>query len=174
MAEWSWVIACAFLVVVTPDCLADEKVTPPLPVGWREVRQSEFSESWRSANENRYFKVEGDFNGDGKLDVAKMLISGSGRKFGLFVFVAQEDGHYRQVLLDSGDYKELNRLGIGKVSPGSYKTACGKGYWRCGKSEPSELKAGNIAIDFFIAESANSYFVWSESRNGFMRIWMSD
>jgi hypothetical protein len=68
----------------------------------------------------------------------------------------------------------IEAFGIELAKPGTYATACGKGYWDCKKGEPEELRLERAGIDFFKYESANSYFVWNAGKKKFDRIWMSD
>jgi hypothetical protein len=65
-------------------------------------------------------------------------------------------------------------MGIDTVTTGDYKTACGKGYWECKKSEPEILNLKHVAINYFKFESANSFFYWDDKTGSFKRIWISD
>lgn len=77
------------------------------------------------------------------------------------------------VILDQSE-AWLKRMGIGLVKPGKFKTACNKGYWGCVPGEPEDLSLTTDAIDYFMFESANSFFFWDSRNNVFKRIWMSD
>jgi hypothetical protein len=52
-------------------------------------------------------------------------------------------------------------MGIAGVKPGQYETACGKGYWECGKDEPEKLSTKRDAVEFFKDESASSVYVYN-------------
>ena len=65
-------------------------------------------------------------------------------------------------------------MGIVLLGPGKHRTACGKGYWDCGKGEPEVLDLKLPAIDYFTYESANSVFYWNKPSSSFQRVWMSD
>jgi hypothetical protein len=114
----------------------------------------------------------GDFDGDKKPDVARLLKSTDGKAFGLFVFPGS--GGKPMALEQSSETSLLEGMGIGSIKPGKYKTACGKGYFDCSGAEPKEIVLLNDAIDYFKTESANSYFVWEPKKKAFNRIWMSD
>ena len=45
------------------------------------------------------------------------------------------------------DIAFLDVVGIAKVKPGQYETACGKGYWECGKDEPETLSTKQDAVE---------------------------
>jgi hypothetical protein len=68
----------------------------------------------------------------------------------------------------------IHTIGIKKNACGSYKTACGKGYWDCRKDEPPEISIKNESIDYFKIEGAHSFFYWDDNSNDFKRIWISD
>jgi hypothetical protein len=65
-------------------------------------------------------------------------------------------------------------MGVSLVPPGTYKTACGKGYGRCGPDEPREVVLKHPGIDYFRFESANSFIFWDEASRQLRRVWISD
>lgn len=146
-----------------------------LPSGWRLPTNSDLNEEWRDKDPDRYSIVSADFNGDGMVDEALLLVSLRKNRFGLFVFVSQMNAcpkvHRVHV---SNDVTLLPAMGITRVPPGQYRTACGKGYWKCKKGEEPEILIDRDAIEFFKTESASSYFYWNERSEAFRRIWISD
>ena len=143
--------------------------------GWREPGSSEAGEGWRSKDVNRYLVVKGDFNGDGIMDEARLLVRTKGDGMGLFVFISQKDHKFQTFLLDEIREKDfIQVMGISKIKPGRYKTACGKGYWECRNGEVPEILIKNDSLDYFKFESANSYFFWDEKSEKFKRVWISD
>ncbi len=162
-----------FVLLVFFSC---SKAKLSLPAGWKIPLASDIrNDDWRKENIDRYMIVRGDFNGDGILDTARLLMREDGSMLGLFAFVSQKDGSFKVYLLDEMKATEaIHSMGIKKVSPGSYRTACGKGYWACGKDEVPNISLRNDAIDYFKTESANSYFYWDTQTNTFKRIWISD
>jgi hypothetical protein len=129
---------------------------------------------WRDEDSRRYLVVKADFDGDGIEDTARLLIRHKGDKIGLFVTVSSMKKASPLLLESIKDKRMIETFGIGLAKPGTYTTACGKGYWNCKKGEPEELRLDRPGIDFFKYESANSYFVWNTGRKKFDRIWMSD
>jgi hypothetical protein len=145
-----------------------------LPAGWRRANVVEKSSSWRKKSPTRFFLVEGDFDGDGKQDVAELLINPSTKKFAAFVRLASTQKW--QMLGEPVDLGLLDRFAIDFVKPGKYETACGKGYDDsfCAHGEPDYLILSHPAIDFIYTESADSIFYWDEKTKAFREIAMSD
>jgi hypothetical protein len=144
--------------------------------GWRALTQSELAENlgWRKEDPNFYISVKADFDGDGKEDEARLLINDKENKMGLFVTLSSQKRANPLLLEAIDDKRTIEVMGIEVAKPGTYKTACGKGYWACERGEPAVLNLKSPAIDFFRFESANSYFVWDTKTKKFKRIWMSD
>ena len=69
------------------------------PPDWRMPTANELSSSWRSINPDKFSIVRGDFNGDGVIDEAKLLVRKDGTGIGLFAFVS-ENGKYKTFLLE--------------------------------------------------------------------------
>jgi hypothetical protein len=146
-----------------------------LPQGWRSPTNEELRDTWRDGSAGRYATVKGDFNGDGIVDEAKLLLRKNGSGFGLFAFVSRKGDFFKMYQLDEmQDGKLMHAVGIKHVACGSYMTACGKGYWDCRKDEPPEIAIRNESIDYFKLEGANSFFYWDGDSHNFNRIWISD
>ena len=169
----SLILAVSFLFISNIMVLADQK----LPEGWREPSNDEITDDAfkeRVKDPNRYLAAKADFNGDGIIDTAKLLVNDLKNKMGLFVFISKE-GNFESILLDEIDDKSwVDAMGLSVVNTGEYKTACGKGYWECEKGVPEVLIIKHPAIDYFKFESENSFFVWDDISKSFKRIWMSD
>ncbi len=104
-----------------------------------------------------------------------LLVPVRGEGIGLFVFLSQKDNTLKAYRVDViKDALSINAMGIRRVSSGQYKTACGKGYWDCGKGEVPEIRVEHDAVDYFKTESANSFFYWDKQAQAFKRAWMSD
>ncbi len=153
------------------------EMKPPLPEGWRLPTKAETTQGqeWRDEDAGRYLSFSADFNGDGVMDQALLLIRDHPPGLGLFASVSQKGGQKKIYLLDEiNDSAYLAVMGISIVEPGRYKTACGKGYFECQKGEPEEIQLRYPSINYFKEGSANSFFYWEDDTNKFRRIWMSD
>jgi len=146
------------------------------PDNWRPPTVEETPDllNYRSESDQRYLVVESDFNGDEKSDVAKFLVNDNMNSIGLFVLLSQPQGMKLFKLYESDSIEHIRTLGIGEAAPGSYKTACGKGYFECEPNEPDQINLENPAIDFFNLGGANAYFYWDKGTESFKEIWMSD
>jgi hypothetical protein len=154
-----------------------------IPRGWRVPINSEMqnendeNDKWRNSDKNKYLLVEGDFNGDGVRDEARLLISKKNQpRLGLFAFVSQKDGTFKTFLLIevSKDPSYFQALGIEKVSPGEYLTACGKGITDCEPGEPDKVLLIYDGINFFKEGSASMYFYWESVTKDFKKTYIDD
>jgi hypothetical protein len=144
------------------------------PPGWREPSAHELNDSnddWRKDSKTKYSFADGEFFGPGASGHARLLVRKDGKTFGLLV--KQQPGSKWRVLIQM-PLVHLQSMGVDRVDPGNYPTACGKGYWECKPGEPAELKLKNDAVLFFADGSAASAFVWSPRTKTFDRIWLSD
>jgi len=179
--ESSIVNFLAFLLfLATISCSAGKQSFPvpemlPSP-DWRAPTGADIiGDDWRNEHPRKYLAADGDFNGDGINDAARLLISNERSEIGLFAFISQKNGTFAVILLDKITNREsIHRLGIRKVSRGSYKTACGKGYWECSKDEVPVISIAHEAIDYFVFESANSFFYWDDKTQTFRTAVISD
>ena len=145
-----------------------------LPEGWRRPTRSESSGDWRKKNPTRFVVVKGDFDGDGRPDVAELLVNPSTKQFALFVSLSSAQKW--QMLNKPYDMAAFDRFGIDNPKPGKYETACGKGYgdYACAHGEPDWLKLTTPAIDFFYTESSESVFYGDTKAKQFREALISD
>ena len=143
--------------------------------GWRVPTFSEMNDDWRATSESGYFSAEGDFDNNGFQDSAKILIQKNGNGVQLLAYMAEGKDSPKVYLLDElvGNIY-VHSMGVRRVAPGTYQTACGKGYWDCREDETPEISVERDMVEFFKYESASSFFYWDEEKKGFKRIWMSD
>lgn len=157
-----------FLLSVAAVCSAQQ-----LPAGWTKPTANLTGQQFRQKDPNHNLVVNGDFNGDGVQDKAVLVVNEHSRKMGFFVCLTTGtacDWHR----LEDMDIAFLDVMGIAKVKPGEYKTACGKGYWECGKDEPKKLKTKRDAVEFFKVESASSVYVYNPVTRKFVSVATSD
>jgi len=148
-----------------------------IPTGWRLPTEKDITGDWaefRKDNPHPYL-AQADFNGDGVRDDAYIALSTQGTKWALFVNLNKKKRNPQVIKLDedSGETSP-QRMGVGIAEPDTYKTACGKGYWECEKDDTETLKLKLPAIDYYLFQSANSFFWWDNKMGKFRRTWISD
>ena len=147
------------------------------PSGYRLPTDADYSGDWQDyrAKPIKPFTVLADFTGDGLQDEVWLLPATTPRGWGLFVFLGSKTGERRVILLDSHAKESVQRMGVSLVAPGEHRTLCGThGYDVCKPGEPALLRLKLPAINFFVFESANSYFWWDSQAGTFQRTWISD
>ena len=156
------------LIAAAGVCAAQD-----MPSGWSKPAPKLTRQEFRRKDSNRFLVVTGDFNGDGLPDKALLLVNHRTRKLGFFICLTTPTGcdwHRLEVM----DIVFLDVMGIAKVKPGDYETACGKGYWECDKDEPQTLSTKREAVEFFKDESASSVYVYNPTKHKFIPVATSD
>lgn len=172
MKPWTNAVSMLFLVTILTNCT---RIEAGLPQNWRLPSRLESNDAWRDEDSNKYLRAKGDFNGDGILDTAMLSISEDGASLGLVAFVSQTNKKFKTYFLhETKDNRLIHVMGIKQVPPGTYTTACGKGYWTCSKDEVPTIQLRHDAINYFKIESTNSFFYWDDQSDTFQRIWISD
>lgn len=144
------------------------------PIGWRRVSPRIAGETWRKKSPTKFLVVRADFDGDGRADLAELLVDPTTKKVAIFVKLSSTEKW--QMIGEPFDLAYLDRFGIDLVKPGKYETACGKGYDDsfCAHGEPDYLTLSYPAIDLIYTESADIIFYWDPKSKGFRQIQMSD
>ncbi len=156
--------------IQNPKMISDEPTSESVPSGWKKANL--YPNSICIPKEGSIDETSGDFDGDGKVDKAKLLSKDDNLGLGVWVWLST-----KQNPILASEVKEANGnldVGISIAKPGTYKTACGKEYWECKNDELPELILKNAAIDFFTCESANRYLYWDPLKDTFLEMWMSD
>jgi hypothetical protein len=154
-------------VLVTAVVSAQES----LPPGWRKPVPSEVKGAWRSKSRARFLSVKGDFDGDGRADLAEILVSASGKKCSLFVRLSSENGRWQSVHDLGGGPGEI---GIDLVKPGKYETLCYADPSICAPDAPQVVNLTTDAIGFFSYGSTSSFFFFDSSTKEFRAAARSD
>jgi len=115
------------------------------------------------------FYCQGDFNGDGLLDIALILLNKKDKNVGkLVVFHRTGKKDYESfVLID--ELKYPTGYGIATQKPGTIITAAGKGYRSA--TGPKKITLKNDGIDFWRYESGGCLFHWENGK--YIRTWTS-
>ncbi len=134
----------------------------------------------------------GDFNGDGRRDLAFLLPrrdpappgrrqpadreSGRGTGYGLFCLLSQPAGAYRLLTLDEDEDSLLWSAGVAAVPPGRYPTLCGlaSGTRPECQEQPVEIVLAHDAVHAFGFETSGVFYSWDPKKRGFRKVWVSD
>lgn len=126
-----------------------------VPEGWRVPSKDEYMNEVGKSEEKDYLSVQGDFNGDGVEDEARLLVTTDGKKMGVVVWLSDRDQQKLYILGEEDAW--LRGMGIDLALPGQYETACGKGYFDCGPGESKLLDLRYHAINYFWFSNFNWY-----------------
>ena len=143
---------------------------PVLPEKWRVPTKNEAFQKYSDSHLNTL--ISGDFDGNGLVDGATIVITADNSKQELLVFMySDKDEHERWQVLDSIDFTNKISMGLSKVKPGLHKVLCITNE-ECEKGYKKEIVIENDSINYFRPESANSIFILTNGK--FERIWQSD
>ena len=146
-----------------------------IPAGFEQSTYHNKSNCKLTQGKGNGTSIEGDFDGDGIKDVARIIRKkDSGQEF-LYVWLSSQK--MEPIILDEiGDLKALNNMSISIGSRGtSIKTACGRGYEElCEDKDPKEIIFANDFLWYNQCESAASIFYWDFHTKTFKRVWYSD
>jgi hypothetical protein len=163
------------LVLALAGWAAAAQRDSPSGQSWRPPTAAELGnaadQKWRQDDPGRYLVVTGDFDGDGKPDEARLLVRGDGKAFALFVKLGARD--VAQKLDEFPDVSKLPAIGIKRIVPDTYPTACARGL-DCAEDEPRYIIVKHDAVDYFRHDQANRYYYWNDSRHAFAQVGIND
>jgi len=155
-------LAAVLLLVSAGACAGG----PVLPSEWRDPTVAEMS------NEPVKLAISGDFDGNGKVDGAVIVVSKDGKKEGLLAFMYFSEQE-KWFLLDQAPMAKTIFMGLEKYSPGTYPVLC-ETQAECDRGYKKPLTLKNDTIVYYRPESASSLFVWDAKKATFTRVWESD
>jgi hypothetical protein len=146
-----------------------------LPDGWRKPTLAEANGDWRKDNATKFLVVKGDFDGDGQVDLAELLVGDSGSRMGLFVRLSSRNGRWEPISESVHEFdKPLGAFGIRIVHPEKYETLCGSDPSVCAPDTPKVFDLGHSAIEFFSHGRASSFFYWDQTAQRFRSLPIGD
>jgi len=121
--------------------------------------------AYRTQSPSLYLSATGDFNGDGREDTAVFLKAPEHRARAAVRFGQQKPSPvaiWKFLPAQSVDMKtDMPRMGLKTVGPGTYKTACGKGYGAADAKCVDEVTLAHDGIEIFTFEAASVLYVWN-------------
>lgn len=142
--------------------------------GWRIADKEDAIDDWARFNSPN--KIIDDFNGDGKADIAQILLSRDTVKgYKLVVSMSGDTKNKQFQLMESSEVSPQSvAIELLKPSDEIWESACSKGYWDCEADEIRQFKIFKPSIQFCYIESACTVFMWSDRNKNFTKIPISD
>jgi hypothetical protein len=145
-----------------------------LPPGSRLPEKTEVQQDWRSSSPTRYLTVTGDFVGIGHPETAHILVRTDGSGFAPFIAVRRGGATRVYQGEKTNEMGYLQKEGIKIAKPGTYVTACGKGYFDCDAGEKESVTISTDGVEFFEDEGASRLIYWDPQKKHFAEVWLSD
>jgi hypothetical protein len=162
-------LLCVFVAALLPTLVFAQE----LPKRWRRPSKTAVSDKWRMKSPTRFLTVEGDFDGDGKNDVAELLVNLSGQQCALFVWLSSQRNNPPEPIWHA-DKVGLSNFGIRVVHPGKYETLCSADPSSCDPQTPTSVNLKNYGIEFFAHGETSSFAYWDEAMKKFRWVPMGD
>lgn len=140
---------------------------------WKPIADSSMHNDWRAVDENKFLRVNADFNGDGISDFAEIKQSCDKKRVALFAFVNEKNKRNKSFFLADIDSNQLSVYGVKLTPPGDYLSACQKGYFECASTQAS-TDVLHQSVQLFKYEGVSSIFFWDPTSNNFKRVWIDD
>ena len=141
-----------------------------VPEGWRRPTRAETPQKWRMKSVTRFLSVKGDFDGDGKPDLAELLIKRSVSDYALFVWLSSSRSRSPQSIWEGG----LANIGIKLVHPGRYETLCNSDPSECDPRTPTKIDLKNDGVEFFSYGMTRSFVFWDKEAKKFQWVPIGD
>lgn len=164
-------ILCSLLISSNIVNAKPINVTPP--EGWSVATYEDAIDDWAEYDSPN--KVVADFNGDGKDDVAQILLSNKGMGYRVIAEVTTGNTITQYTLDDSQDTRpQTQSIDLAEPSNEVWESACQKGYWDCEDGEIRQFKITKPSIMHCYIEKACVLYMWSDRNNNFTKIRFSD
>ena len=163
----------AFVLIFLIAILSPTAVAQELPHGWRRPAQTEVAQSWRMKSPSRFMIVKGDFDGDGKADVAELLIGRSVQQGGLFVWLTSQFNNPAGPIWHA-DKGGLSNIGIRPAHPGKRETLCSSDPSECEPQTPAYVNLKSNGIELFSRGTTRSVAFWDATTKKFRWIPIGD
>jgi len=147
------------------SCLAE---VTKYPEGWNFPADDETSQTWRKSDSQKFLAVSGDFNGDGRVDDAKILLSEDKKLLGLFVFLSNFQDSYKIIELDQKAYEYIDVIGIELFEKGIYRQRGDKAF------HEGDISFKNDSIKYFKYDGAYGVYSWNAKFGKFEFVGLND
>lgn len=158
------------LIAILGGCSAPSK-KENIVQEWRLPDKEDAIDDWARFDSPN--KIIDDFNGDGKQDVAQILLKTNSNTGYIFKVDLSNNKSY---ILEKNEKIIPQSVSIELLEPSNeiWESACAKGYWDCAENEIRQFKVLKPSIQFCYIESACTVFMWSDRNDDFIKIPLSD
>ncbi len=146
-----------------------------VPKEWRLPTENELKKNWQWTDQEikNNLQVTGDFDGDGFIDQAKLMIKNNFSAMGLLViFSPKKVGEY-WMLLEIGKLNTFKNYRIASKKPSVYEVSCKikKPCLLCQKKEPCKKGKRKISIKTpTIVVNNENVFIWNKKGGSFLEL----
>jgi hypothetical protein len=168
----AWLVC---IIIFTVSTVAFAANSAP-PQGWRFPTEADYKDGWAEYRD-RFpvpFHVTGDFDGDGLVDHAWILIREGGEGWGLFVFLARRAGPPRMIQLFSEGGCCAQAYALARVPPGKHLTFCGGRLAGCSTGQPASVTLRHPGFEFMTLGTASGLYYWSPAAKTFRSVTVAD
>lgn len=151
--------------------------------------QTNFENVWQPLSLNRFegttdypnrmlgsspgLRADGDFDGDGEVDFVALSENTQTGAFAIVAQLSSKAHSGKPIVVHTYDWGDLTRIALHPVGPGTFETACSKGYGS--RYDPCPIKFVTINNDgfyLFFMEASGRIVYWKDG--AFHDIWISD
>ena len=142
---------------------------PTLPKQYRIPTNEELSAEWRKGDPDECAKLAADFNGDGLVDGAFLVVDKNHKKLVLMVVLINKNLSETWLEIQAMDYAALKYQGIALVEPSTVSVYKGDATDETKHSMTLKLNS----IKSFSPEGPSSIFTWDSSKMQFQQHWLT-
>lgn len=172
----SLLVTASFLGCFAPGAEAHDELG--IPEGWRLLNDNELAVESEIRGQCEWDKcrtAHGDWNGDGRVDGAGLLVREDGSEAGLWVFFYRDDATWDWMLVrEFPDIEQVLDMGLESGKAGVYKLPCFEEYNCPAGAEYKEVTFKNEVINVYSFEISAHYLVWNDDARKFDEYWFSD
>ena len=162
------------LLLVSTAGVQQRELSPP--EGYREILRSEYSQDWIGLIEQiptLFYtpdRAQGDYDGDERLDYARLWIKSEGVGYVLMAYLASHD--YEPIQLARSDQRSVWRRAVRTIPPGTHKTDRFYGIGPGGPDSTAVITTTTDSINLGWIESEGTTYIWDKEKKEFKAVTM--
>jgi len=174
MRSHSILFAVPLLLFASTFELQQRVLSPPQ--GYREIQKAEYPQDWLDLIERApvWFptpdRAQGDYDGDERLDYARLWIKSEGVGFVFMAYLASHD--YEPIRLARSDRMSPWRRAVRTIPPGTHKTDRFYGIGPGGPDSTAVITTTTDSINLGWIESEGTTYIWDKEKEEFKAVAM--